>query len=295
MHYNTMELEITGSLTSIGGTRTGTYRVRVLRSPAGEMTVDEAVPIEYDDKKLQFSLDQLERRDLEWGGLIALGRTLAAILLPPGGGNGRKGVREFLSESWARLAPDAGLRLTLRLPPELSVIPWEYMFVERAGGVGADGFLALDPRIAIVRHESLAAAAPSPLLTGDIKVVTAIAAPEDLAPLDLDREQRVLSEGLKGLDLVVQPCSDATLAKLQPLLAGAGVFHFAGHGDFTKQMERGRGRTPAAGPSRSKTSGSAPNSLRSTFAGTVSDSPCSRPAKRHVGTASRCGAASRRP
>jgi hypothetical protein len=46
----------------------------------------------------------------------------------------------------------------------------------------------------------------------------------------------VLSDGLRGLDVVVQPCPGATLAKLQPLLAGAGVFHFAGHGDFAKQI-----------------------------------------------------------
>ena len=99
-----------------------------------------------------------------------------------------------------------------------------------------DGFLALDPRIAIVRHETLAAAANPPLLTGDIKVITAIAEPDGLPPLDLDREQRVLNDGLKGLDLVVQRCPDVTMAKLQPLLEGAGVFHFAGHGDFAKQI-----------------------------------------------------------
>ena len=236
MHYSDMELELTGSLISDSGKRTGSYDVRVLRSPAGEMTADQAMPVEYDDRQLQFSIDRLDQRDLDTDGLVALGRSLAAIVLPPGGADGRKGVREMYAESLAGIPPDTGLRLRLRLPHELSVIPWEYMFVERAGGVGADGFLALDPRIAIVRHESLTAPANPPLLTGDIKVVTAIAAPEDLVPLDLDREQRVLNEGLKGLDLLVQPCTDATLARLQPLLAGAGVFHFAGHGDFAKQI-----------------------------------------------------------
>jgi hypothetical protein len=235
MQYSTMELELTGSLISNGGTRTGSYHVRVLHSPAGEMTAHQAIPIEYDDKQLQSSLDQLEQRELDTDGLVALGRTLAGIMLPTGGANDL-GVRELFALSLAGIPADTGLRLALRLPHELSVIPWEYMFVERAGGVGADGFLALDPRIAIVRHESLTAPVNPTLLTGDIKVVTAIAAPEDLAPLDLDREQRVLNDGLKGLDLIVQPCPAVTLAKLQPLLAGAGVFHFAGHGDFAKHM-----------------------------------------------------------
>ena len=237
MHYSTMEVELTGSLISNGGTRTGSYQVRVLHSPAGEMTTAQAIPIEYDDKQLQFSLDQLEQRALETDGLIKLGRTLAGIMLPTGGGgDDRIGVRELFARSLDKIPADTGLRLMLRLPHELSVIPWEYMFVERAGGVGADGFLALDPRIAIVRYESLTAPVNPTLLTGDIKVVTAIAAPDDLAPLDLDLEQRVLNEGLKGLHLDVQPCPAATLAKLQPLLPGAGIFHFAGHGDFAQHI-----------------------------------------------------------
>ena len=238
MQYREMELELTGELIKDGEKRTGSFRVRVLRSPAGEMTNDQATPVEYDDKQLQYSLDQLEQRELDGDpdGLIALGRTLAGILLPTGGADDA-GVRELFAQSLAScIAADVGLRLRLRLPHELSVIPWEYMFVERAGGVGADGFLALDPRIAIVRHESLTAPANPPLLTGDITVVTAFAAAEDLAPLDLDREQHVLNEGLKGLDLVVQTLPGATLANLQPLLAGAGVFHFAGHGGFAKQI-----------------------------------------------------------
>jgi hypothetical protein len=110
------------------------------------------------------------------------------------------------------------------------------MFVERAGGEGMDGFLALDPRTAIVRHEELTAPADLRVLSGDIKVVTAIAEGPGLPELDLPSEERVLQEGLEGLDVVVEPCRQATLTKLTPLLNGAGVFHFAGHGDFQKQM-----------------------------------------------------------
>src|SRR5262249_10912258 len=126
MQYTDFELEMTGALTSNAGTRTGNYQVRVLRSPVGEMKADQAVPVVYDDKDLQYSLDQLEQRELDTDGLIKLGRTLATILLPP------SGVREHFAQSLARIPSDQGLRLRLRLPYELSVIPWEYAFVERA-------------------------------------------------------------------------------------------------------------------------------------------------------------------
>ena len=54
--------------------RIGRFSVRVLGSPAGEMKPEEAVPVSYDDKQLQLSLQQLETRALNKAGLIALGR-----------------------------------------------------------------------------------------------------------------------------------------------------------------------------------------------------------------------------
>lgn len=236
MQYHDFELEAVGSLISDGPSRKGTYQVRVLRSPMGEMKAPQAVSVEYDDRALQSSLNRLEERVLDTDGLIRLGSTLAAILLPISTVEGGLGVRELFAQSLVKISVDDGLRLRLRLPYELSVIPWEYMFVERAGGQGMDGFLALDPRTAIVRHEELAAPADVRVLTGDIKVVTAIAESPGMPELDLASEERVVEEGLKGLDVVVEPCRHATLAKLKPLLNGAGVFHFAGHGDFEKQM-----------------------------------------------------------
>ena len=40
--------------------RIGRFSGRVLGSPAGEMKPEEAVPVSYDDKQLQLSLQQLE-------------------------------------------------------------------------------------------------------------------------------------------------------------------------------------------------------------------------------------------
>lgn len=238
MNYQDMTLEVSDAETTrAGGKRIGTFRVRVLASPAGEMPPGDAVAVEYDDKDLQATLGKLDYRELDTEGLAALGRTLAALLLPITANSGGPTVRELFARSLVKLGPDIGLRLRLRLPPDLAVLPWEYAYVERAGGSGMDGFLALDPRIAIVRHELLGAPVTETALSGDIKVVTAIAEAEGLPELDLDDEMKLLNEALRGLDGIrVEPCRQATLPKLQPLLAGAGVFHFAGHGDFTRQM-----------------------------------------------------------
>jgi len=238
MNYDDITLEVSDLTIRLSDDRRlGTFKVRVLQSPAGEMTPDQAASVEFNDSDLQMSLAKLDRRELDAAGLIAVGRTLAALLLPVDARRKAPSVREIFARSLLKAGPDGGLRLRLRLSADLAVIPWEYAYVERAGGEGINGFLALDPRIAIVRHEAFAASVTAPLLMGDIKVVTALAGAEGLPELDLDGEMKFLSEALRGLKgIQLQLCQHATLKKLQPLLAGAGVFHFAGHGDFTRQM-----------------------------------------------------------
>ncbi|WP_295396824.1 CHAT domain-containing protein [uncultured Thiodictyon sp.] len=241
MKYDDMTLEVSDvSTRTEEDKRLNAFKVRVLASSVGDMAPGDAVAVEYDDKDLQSNLAKLDRRELDAAGLAALGRTLAALLLPISAQGGETTVREFFARSLVKLGPDAGLRLRLRLPPDapdLAVIPWEYAYVERAGGGGIDGFLALDPRIAIVRHEVLDAPVSEPVMSGDIKVVVALAEAEGLGDLNLDDEMKFLNEALRGLPGIrVEPCRQATLQKLQPLLVGAGVFHFAGHGDFTRKM-----------------------------------------------------------
>ena len=174
---------------------------------------------------------------MDRSGLVSLGRTLAALLLPTTRVGGAQSVRDLFALSRARIGRDDGLRVRLRVPPELSVIPWEYIFVDREDAEAMDGFLALDPRVSIVRHEALAMAVDPPKLAGDIKVVTALASPDGLPDLDLDAESKLVAEALDKIPgLRVETCRKATLDTLQPLLPGAGIFHFAGHGEFARTM-----------------------------------------------------------
>jgi HEAT repeat protein len=239
------------------------FKVRVLMSPAGEMRPDEALAIEYDDRQLQSRLRQLESRGLDGPGMIALGRELAQprlrqlesrgldgpgmialgrelaqLLLPPKPVGVATGLRELFIASLAQIGPDRGLRLRLRLPPLLAALPWEYVYLDRAGGgEGMDGFLALDPRVAIVRHESLPAPAPLPVVSGSIKIVAALASAAGLPQLDLAKEQADLKQSIEGqAGLTPVFLEDATLDDVLSAIPGAGVFHFAGHGAFTQQM-----------------------------------------------------------
>jgi hypothetical protein len=238
MRYDDVTIEIDGESVRAGtGPWMGKFTVRVLQSPAGEMRIDQAIPVEFNLTDLQRQIDRLERRELKRADLIALGRTLASILLPPPPASGGKGVIDFVRESLIAVGADNGIRLRLRLRNELTVFPWEYVFVERDGGEGMDGFLALDPRVAIVRHEVISAPVALPVITGNVKAVVATAAPEGWPPLDVDNEMAIITQALDGVPGVsVVPREHATLSTLQPLLPGSGVFHFAGHGDFKKSM-----------------------------------------------------------
>lgn len=226
------------------------FKVRVLSSRVGDMTPEQAVPVQCNENDLQDRLRGLDRRELDRDGLLVLGCLLGLLLLPPGQDDAGIGVRELFSRSLDRAEQEnAGLRMRLRLPPELAAIPWEYLYLERVGATdGMAGFLALDPRIAIVRHEALPISAPSPRVTGDIAVLAALASPLNLDLLDLDREEHDLRQALSqqgGVQLTV--LKDATLDEVQKALLNTSVFHFAGHGIFQQQSGDLPGTVTGAG------------------------------------------------
>ena len=240
MKYEDMVIEATDfeRIRTEDKRRLGSFKVRVLQSPAGEMKAEDAVPVQYDLSQLAGDLERLELRTMDRQGLVDLGRTLAVLLLPPAEEGSVANIRGLFADSLQQAGQETGLRLRLRLPPALAVIPWEYMYVDRAGGGdGMDGFLALDPRVAIMRHETLTAPAPVPVVTGNIRVVAALASHMDLPELDLARERADLEATFAdqaGMD--VSYLEDATLDEIQAAMPGASVFHFAGHGAFTREM-----------------------------------------------------------
>lgn len=218
-------------------TRPARFKVRVLTSPAGELSQASAASVSYDTRDVDQQLQRLERRLLDVPGLIQFGRALSMLLFPPSGPAGGKGVRELFAESLAAIGIDDRVRLRLVLPPELAALPWEYVYLDRSDSADSVlGFLALDPRVAIVRHELLPLPKPTPALKGDVKVLVALASGEGLPALDLDAEERGVHKALDGLPGIAwNIVRDATLDEVQQGMAGVGVFHFAGHGGFYLQ------------------------------------------------------------
>ena len=224
-HYHDLVLAADVAERDADGLATS-FDVRVFSSPAGEgPTVRRELPAD-----LGRAVGHLDRRKLDPDGVIALGEVLADLLLP-------SGARELLVRSLERLTPGEGLRLRLRLPLELAGLPWEYLYIQRAHGEkDATGFLALDPRLSIVRHEALAIPADVDATPRPRRLVAALASPtaSGWAPLNLDREREVIAAATADVPgLSVDVVTDATATSLlDSLAAGADAFHFAGHGVF---------------------------------------------------------------
>ncbi len=203
------------------------FGVRVFASPAGEgeETVRVKVPAD-----LAARIGWLDRRQIDenLGAQIELGAILGLLLLPAG-------VRGLFEASLARLAADEGLRVRLRLDDRLADVPWEHAWVERhQGPPTAAGFLALDPRISIVRHQAVSTPLPAAKeAAAERRVVVAMASPAGYPPLpSLATEREALEAALAGVNGVSAAfVPDASPpAVLDALSAGADVFHFSGHG-----------------------------------------------------------------
>lgn len=223
------------------------FKVRVFESPAGEGEREERVTIA-DYKALGTKRGQLGRRLLGPDEQIELGRRLADLLLPPY-------ARQLFRNSLSELGPGEGLRLRLRLLPQLSHLPWEYMYLQEAGSrPTASNFLALDPRISIVRHEAMDTP-PERIPPGDTRrVFIAMATPRPYERLeDLPLEQQLIKEALgkvEGTEFWCLPDYEGAVewetipgARLEDLQAQISrldqvdIFHFAGHGHFEPESE----------------------------------------------------------
>ncbi len=230
MDYVDFTLEASG-ITELENPKRLRYAVRVLE----EMAQEEAVTITTELQDLLRMLKRLEDRELTEDDLIEIGRGLSVLILPIDNVPGKASIREMLARRLLTAA-GKGVRLRLRLPRILAGLPWEYAYVDRAGGDGMDGFLALDPRVAFVRDEVFGTLPVTPV-SGDLRVVVALASAPDLAQLDLASELKIISTAMNGVPgATLTAVENATLAKLQAAVPGAHIFHFAGHGDFALEM-----------------------------------------------------------
>jgi hypothetical protein len=167
--------------------------------------------------------NQLERRRLAPDRLTVLGEALADLILPAP-------IRERFLASLDALQPEQGLRVRLRLSPGLAPIAWEYLYIRRGTSRDATGYLALDPRISIVRHVSTQRAATATPRPRRLLAVLGLAGSSP--PRPVPEQKKVLEAALAqvpGLKLDFLEAPGQTALR-DALASGLDIFHLEGTG-----------------------------------------------------------------
>jgi hypothetical protein len=236
--------------------RPGKYSVRVIYSPAGES--EGVLVIDPNSRGMQEALHRLEDY---WCPTCQTFRTEEQIdnygrcgqcdtdVIKKVDGDFLKGfggllfqklfagrTRDVLYQSLGQIREEgSGLRIRLRIePPELSSLPWEYLYDQNE-----DFFLATSPEILVSRYIPLAMPLAPFLVELPLRILVAISSPTDLPPLNVDEEESRIRTALQPLtenhQVELDILSVATRKAIQSKLQDKEyhVFHFIGHGDFS--------------------------------------------------------------
>jgi formylglycine-generating enzyme required for sulfatase activity/CHAT domain-containing protein len=221
------------------------YPVAVLDSPAGEAHGSMHFP--FDELVLENRLLTLQNALLRSGGKLRrvpsaeeqavqeFGQTLFDALI-----SGR--VRTCYAMSLREAAQqDKGLRLRLRIqPPELSALPWEFLYDPDQGG-----YVSLRRQTPIVRYLESPRLIKPLTVTPPLRVLGMVASPQDLPVLDVEREKQRVERATQELRdrglLELEWLPGQTSSDLQEAMWGGPwhIFHFIGHGGFDAQADEG--------------------------------------------------------
>lgn len=146
-----------------------------------------------------------------------------------------------LYDSKLQSARQAGKNLRVKLhvePPELAVLPWEFLY-----DVHRNDYLFLQG-ISLVRIVDVDAPIPPLTVKRPLRILGMAVAPHDLPPLGIELEQKEIERALS--DLRINSSIDwvwipGTRDKLdEAMTKGAWhAFHFIGHGSFSKDDNTG--------------------------------------------------------
>jgi tetratricopeptide (TPR) repeat protein len=216
-----------------------------VRSPAGEAQAEMRFP--FDEWELKDRLQALEIALLRSGGtrrripspeehtVQDFGRGLFEAILV-----GDVSTRYEMSLSEAR-RQGKGLRLKLRIhPPELAVLPWEFLYdAER------DRYPSLSSNTPLVRYMDLPQPVEPLRVSPPLRVLGMVTSPLGLDPLDVEHEKRLVHEAIKRLRenglLELTWLEGQTWRDLQRAMRRGPwhIFHFVGHGGFDPATEEG--------------------------------------------------------
>ncbi|MEJ2749433.1 MAG: CHAT domain-containing protein, partial [Anaerolineae bacterium] len=202
------------------------YPVEVTRNPNGNEMYPVDQPFDPEDYDFADLVSYLEALVAKGKDAVEVGKKMHDFLFPPAV------ERIFFANRQSMRDEGKGLRIRLRVDaPELSALPWEYCY--------ADEFLALKRDTPFVRYIPRSFAADELDAPNPMKVLVAIAAPKDQAPLSVKQEESRIRKTLAFLGDRVQltVIANATASKLQGALASRPhILHFIGHG----MVENGR-------------------------------------------------------
>jgi hypothetical protein len=230
-----VELEITS-----GGH--ATYLV-VARSPSGEAMATMRLP--FDEEEIESRLQALQTTLLL---STAKTRRVVSEVEQPVRQFGAAlfeslitgDVRVLVGASRDRAAHEGKrLRLVLRIrPPELSRLPWEFLY-----NTGADEYLALT--MPLLRYPEVLEPRRALQVSPPLEILGMVALPSDRDPLDVEEEQQWLEAALVDLERTGRVrltwIEGQTWRDLQRAMRQGRwhVFHFIGHGGFDQTADEG--------------------------------------------------------
>jgi hypothetical protein len=225
----------------IGNGTAPDYPVAVLKSPGGEAHATMHFPLkaqELEDVRNQLRVALLAtgdgRREASQA-VQAFGQRLFEALF-----SGEVRSRYDVSQVLA-FQQDAGLRLRLRIePPELALIPWEYLYDSRPGE-----YLCLIKQSPLVRYLSL----PQPIrplsVHHPLRILGMVATPKNRPALFPEQEQAYLEEATRELRtqglVELTWLEGQTWRDIQQAMQGGPwhIFHFIGHGTYDHSSATG--------------------------------------------------------
>jgi CHAT domain len=220
----------------------GTYLVAA-RSPSGEATATMRLP--FDEEEIEDRLRALQttliwstartRRaisDVEQP-VLQFGAALFDALITGD-------VRVLVGASRDRATHEGKrLRLVLRIrPPELSRLPWEFLY-----NTGSDEYLALT--MPLLRYPEVLEPRRPFEVSPPLEILGMVARPSDRDPLEIEEEQHWLEAALVDLERAGQVrltwIEGQTWRDLQRAMRQGRwhVFHFIGHGGFDRTADEG--------------------------------------------------------
>lgn len=231
--YKNFDLEI---LPDKGG-----YRARVLNSPEGPAAVDFKNPFSAGELKgfldnVPFS-QNVRRTDVtpEKAAKELGGRLFTAVFQ----GDVLSCLRSCLAKSSAK---EKGLRIRLRLNevPEMTSLPWEYLFNPML-----KRFLALSPKTPILRYPDLSESSRIIRIKPPLRILVVVGYSKRL---DTRQELEGLTSVItdlqqRGVHVELDQLRRCTLAELEDRLQKSDrqyhIFHFIGHGEFNEGAQGG--------------------------------------------------------